>query len=154
MKEPQYKLVIHPIDYTYLQPWHIKQVNALLSSEFWDNIDISECLEYTDYSIVAMYRKMVVGGAFMTPEGYISYVVVHPEWRRAGIANFMLYHLLQLLPVRDITLHVSVNNPAMILYQKFGFKMEEFIVGFYDKYYASKSQKSTHAFFLRSKRYR
>lgn len=28
-------------------------------------------------------------------EAYISFLFVHPEWRRAGIATFMIYHLIQ-----------------------------------------------------------
>jgi len=50
---------------------------------------------------------------------------------------------------RDITLHVSPNNPAMILYQKFGFKIEEFVQNFYVNYIPEKSELSKHALFLR-----
>jgi cysteine-rich protein 2-binding protein len=52
-----------------------------------------------------------------------------------------------------MTLHVSVTNPALLLYQKFGFKTEEFIVNFYDKYMATdeKSLVSKNAFFIRLK---
>lgn len=50
---------------------------------------------------------------------------------------------------RDITLHVSPNNPAMILYQKFGFKVEEFVQNFYENYIPATSEMSKHAFFLR-----
>ena len=57
----------------------------------------------------------------------------------------------------DLTLHVSVTNPALILYQKYGFKAEEFIINFYDKYMAANSSKdssssvSKNAFFIRLK---
>eukprot|EP00126_Sphaerothecum_destruens_P009240 Sdes_comp20472_c0_seq2m14745 len=71
----------------------------------------------------------------MTPNAYITYVVVHPDWRGAGIGTFMIYHLIQTCHGKDITLHVSSTNPAMILYQKFGFKPEEYVIDFYDKYY-------------------
>lgn len=50
---------------------------------------------------------------------------------------------------RDITLHVSPNNPAMILYQKFGFKIEEFVQNFYVNYISPESGMSRHAFLLR-----
>ena len=61
---------------------------------------VSECLQYPDFSCVVLYRKCVIGFAFMVPdvmynEAYISFVFTHPEWRRAGIATFMLYHLIQ-----------------------------------------------------------
>lgn len=47
-----------------------------------------------------IFRKVVIGFAFMVPdtkynEAYISFIFTHPEWREAGIATFMLYHLIQ-----------------------------------------------------------
>lgn len=53
---------------------------------------------------------------------------------------------------KDVTLHVSASNPAMLLYQKFGFKAEEYILDFYDKYYPLESSACRHAFFLRLRR--
>jgi GNAT superfamily N-acetyltransferase len=46
------------------------------------------------------FRKVVIGFAFMVPdvkynEAYISFLFTHPEWRFAGIAKFMVYHLIQ-----------------------------------------------------------
>lgn len=73
----------------------------------------------------------------MSPSGYISYLFVHPDWEGAGIASKLLYLLISSKNglFRDITLHVAANNNnACILYQKFGFKAEQFIVNFYDKY--------------------
>lgn len=63
-------------------------------------VDLSECLQYPDFSVVVLYKKVVVGFGFMVPdvkynEAYISFLLVHPEWRRAGIATFMIYHLIQ-----------------------------------------------------------
>jgi len=91
----------------------------------------------------------VIGCGFITAEAYITYIVVHPEWRGAGIATFMLYHLIQATRDRDITLHVSVTNAAILLYQKFSFKPEEFIVDFYSKYYPENSVDCPDAFFMR-----
>lgn len=84
---------------------------------------VSECTDYPDFTVVALYKSMVVGAAFMTPEevhysnallracghsgvtdlpllplsaqAYVTYIAVHPEWRGAGIATFMMYHLIQ-----------------------------------------------------------
>ncbi|KAH3849805.1 hypothetical protein DPMN_092209 [Dreissena polymorpha] len=36
---------------------------------------------------------------------------------------------------KDVTFHCSATNNAMLLYQRFGFKPEEFILDFYDKYF-------------------
>ena len=49
----------------------------------------------------------------------------------------------------DITLHVSVSSPVVILYQKFGFKIEEYIRNFYDKYYSDEHSLSKDAFLMR-----
>lgn len=126
----------------------------------------------------------------MTPdvkyhEAYVSFIFVHPDWRRAGIATFMLYHLIQVkikddtsyliassmmrltygtklciincyifktCMGKDVTLHVSTSNPAMLMYQKFGFKPDEFILDFYDKYLPEHNTDCRHAFLLRLKR--
>ena len=150
-------VVFGSIDYCYVQPHHIPGVNALCREFFWPGIDLSECLQYPDFTCVVLYKKLIIGCAFMVPdvkcnEAYISFVIVHPDWRRAGIGSFMIYHLIQTCLGKDVTLHVSANNPAMLLYQKFGFKPERFVVGFYDRYYPSDGEHSKHAFFLRLQR--
>lgn len=146
-----------PIDYCYARPSHIPSVNAMCRDCFWPGVDLSECLQYPDFSVVALYKKVVVGFGFMVPdvkynEAYISFLLVHPEWRRAGLATFMIYHLIQTCMGKDVTLHVSASNSAMLLYQKFGFKTEEYILDFYDKYYPADSSECRHAFFLRLRR--
>eukprot|EP01104_Vermistella_antarctica_P006486 TRINITY_DN1718_c0_g1_i1.p1 TRINITY_DN1718_c0_g1~~TRINITY_DN1718_c0_g1_i1.p1 ORF type:complete len:408 (-),score=63.70 TRINITY_DN1718_c0_g1_i1:53-1276(-) len=145
-------LVNHPIDYCYFQPTHLLQVNALLSKVFWPGINVSELLDCPDHSVVATYRHLVVGCAFMNQKGYISYVAVREEWRRAGIASFMLYHLVQTNFGCDTTLHVSATNHAMLLYQRFGFKAEGFVVDFYKQFLPKDSQECPHALFLRRRR--
>ncbi|KAB1262388.1 Cysteine-rich protein 2-binding protein, partial [Camelus dromedarius] len=120
-------------------------------------VDLSECLQYPDFSVVVLYKKVIIAFGFMVPdvkynEAYISFLFVHPEWRRAGIATFMIYHLIQTCMGKDVTLHVSASNPAMLLYQKFGFKTEEYVLDFYDKYYPLESTECKHAFFLRLRR--
>ncbi|KAL7739726.1 hypothetical protein ACLKA6_012705 [Drosophila palustris] len=142
------------VDFCYVRPQHIPAVNALLQSVFWPGIDVSECLTYPDYSVVALYKKLVVGCGFLVPdvgynEAYISFMAVRHNWQRSGIASFMLYHLIQTCMSKDITLHVSASNSAVMLYQKFGFKIEEVILDFYDKYLPIDSKQSRNAFFLR-----
>jgi len=55
---------------------------------------------------------------------------------------------------KDVTLHVSASNPAMLLYQKFGFKAKELVLDFYDKYLPAESTECRHAYFLRLRRWR
>ncbi|KAI9584007.1 cysteine-rich protein 2-binding protein [Glossina fuscipes] len=143
-----------PVDYCYVRPNHIAAVNALLQTMFWPGIDMSECLSYPDFSVVALYRKLIIGCGFLVPdvgfnEAYISFMAVRPGWQRSGVATFMLYHLIQTCMTKDITLHVSATNPAVVLYQKFGFKIEEIILDFYEKYLPMDSKHSRNAFFLR-----
>ncbi|KAJ3001138.1 Cysteine-rich protein 2-binding protein [Thoreauomyces humboldtii] len=61
----------------------------------------------------------------------------------------MLFHLIRTASGKDITLHVSANNKAMLLYQRLGFKPEEFIVGFYHKYLPAESTACKNALFVR-----
>ncbi|KAJ1975744.1 hypothetical protein H4R35_003012 [Dimargaris xerosporica] len=146
------QLYRYPIDYCYFQRCHLAQVNALLSRAFWPDIDMSEALLSPEYSVIVLYKRLVIGCAFMTPDAYLTYITVAPGWEGAGIGSFMLYHLNQVSVGKDITLHVSANNPAMILYQGYGFKPEQFIVNFYDKYLPEDSRLSKNAFLLRLRR--
>ena len=146
-----------PIQYCYLQEHHVPVVNSLIQEHFWPGVDVSECTQYPDFTVVALYGHLMIGCGFLTPdvkpcEAYISFLLVHPDFQRAGIATFMLYHLIQTCMGKDVTLHCSVDNPAILLYQKFGFKVEEFCLDFYDKYYPVKHHLSKHAFFMRLKR--
>ncbi|XP_046424071.1 cysteine-rich protein 2-binding protein isoform X1 [Neodiprion fabricii] len=157
-KNPEWKFSKEaPIDYSYVRPQHIPAINSLCSQFFWPGIDLTECLQYPDFSCVVLYKKLVIGFAVLVPdvgynEAYISFFVTRPEWRRVGIGTFMLYHLIQTCMGKDVTLHVSATNPALILYQKFGFKVEEFIQDFYDKYIPPNSRDCRHALFLRLSR--
>ncbi|XP_063616973.1 cysteine-rich protein 2-binding protein isoform X2 [Cydia splendana] len=151
-KVPDYKLPPHAsIDYSYVRPHHIAAVNNLCAQFFWPGIDLTEALEYPEFSCVVTYKRLIIGCAFLVPAdvAYISFILVRPEWRRAGIATFMLYHLLQTCTGKDVTLHVSPTNPSIFLYQKFGFKVEELVQDFYEKYYDIDYKGCRHALFLR-----
>lgn len=67
--------------------------------------------------------------------------------------SVLLCAFLQTCMGKDITLHVSASNPAMLLYQKFGFKAEELVLDFYDKYLPAESTECRHAYFLRLRRW-
>ena len=141
------------LDFCYLQEHHMPAVNSLVSRFFWP-VDLTECLQYPDFTCVVLYGKLLIGCAFMTPdvkvnEAYISFLLVHPDFQRSGIGRIMLYHLIQSCFGKDVTLHVSVDNPAMILYQRFGFKAEKFCLDFYERYYPPQHYLSKHAYFMR-----
>ncbi|KAG1743091.1 hypothetical protein EDB19DRAFT_1700035 [Suillus lakei] len=162
-----------PIRYVSLQPSHLRQVHELLARVFWDGIDgllcplmfticspmlftVSDLLQSSPErcSVIAVYGKIVIGAALLSSpqEAYITYLAVRAGWHNSQVATTMLYHLIALNPHRDITLHVAANNPAMLLYNRFGFKAEEFITGFYEDYLDSQSRASMNAFRLRLRR--
>ena len=69
-------------------------------------------------NISIIFRKVVIAFAFMVPdvkynEAYISFIFTHPEWRGAGIAKFMLYHLIQVNVFYYellLTIRMYINN--------------------------------------------
>uniref|UniRef100_UPI00358F1E8F cysteine-rich protein 2-binding protein isoform X2 n=1 Tax=Myxine glutinosa TaxID=7769 RepID=UPI00358F1E8F len=146
-----------PVDFCYVRLSHIPAANALCQQFFWPGIDLSDCLQYPDFSVVVLYRRLVIGFGCLVPdvrpgEAYISFLLVHPEWRHVGIGTFMIYHLLQTCMGKDVCLHVSASNPAMLLYQRFGFKAEELVLDFYEQYLPPESSECRHAFLLRLRR--
>ena len=58
---------------------------------------MTESLEYPEFSVIAMYKRLVVGVALMTPTGYISYFLVHPDFRHSNIGSIMLFNLIQVI---------------------------------------------------------
>ncbi|KAJ7600926.1 hypothetical protein C8J56DRAFT_21755 [Mycena floridula] len=149
--QPEEKVA--PITYTYLQACHLPQVHDLLSRVFWSGIDVTDSLDYSPErcTVVAVYNRLVVGVAIMSSprETYITYLAVRHGWDNSQIATAMVYHLIQINPTKDISLHVSTNSAAMLLYNRFGFKAEEFIAGFYSAYLDPDSRASKNAFRLR-----
>lgn len=101
---------------------------------------VSDSLEYSPErcTVVACYKKLVVGVAILSSpqETYITYLAVRAGWDKAQVAKLvlcqgprfevaficifsfrtMLFHIIRMNPKRDITLHVSANNSAMVSY--------------------------------------
>ncbi|GFY48008.1 cysteine-rich protein 2-binding protein [Trichonephila inaurata madagascariensis] len=147
-----------PINYCYVRPQHIPGINALCHEFFWPGIDVSECLQYPDFSCVVLYKKLIIGFAFLVPdvkynEAYVTFIFCHPEWQRSGIGSSMLYYLVQTCKGKDVTLHVPASSTAISLYCGIDFEIEQFIHNFYDKYLPPNSKECRHAYFLRLSRY-
>ena len=143
----------HTVDFCYLQEHHLPAVNNFVTHFFWP-VDLSECLQYPDFTCVVLYGKLVIGCGFMTPdvkvnEAYISFLLVHPDFQRCSIGKIILYHMIQSCMGKDVTLHVSVDNPAMLLYQTMGFKAEHYCLDFYRHYYPEGHYLSKNAYFMR-----
>ncbi|XP_074027287.1 cysteine-rich protein 2-binding protein isoform X1 [Leptinotarsa decemlineata] len=141
------------VDFVYVQPDLIPALNNLCNQFFWPGIDLTETLKYPEYSCVVLYRRLIVGFAFMVPvkfkENYMPFIFTRPHWRNCGIGQFMIYHLMQVCMGKDITLHVPTDNPAIILFKKYGCQIENHVEGFYDKYLGVDMKKPKHAFFCR-----
>ena len=98
-----------PIEYVTLERSHLPQVHDILTRAFWTGIDgmsplcgsmsllnnplVSDSLDYSPErcTIVAMYKKMVVGVALLSSpqETYITYLAVKPGWDNAQIATLV-----------------------------------------------------------------
>ncbi|HHV50732.1 MAG TPA: ribosomal protein S18-alanine N-acetyltransferase [Clostridiales bacterium] len=77
-----------------------------------------------------------IGMHHILDEGAIANIVVHPGYRRKGVATRLLNEVIDYAKRHDIkrlTLEVRVSNaPAIALYKKMGFKMDGIRPGFYD----------------------
>lgn len=69
-------------------------------------------------------------------EGAIANLVIHPGYRRQGIASALLQQAIHYAKRHDLsrlTLEVRVSNePAIALYQQYGFELDGVRPGFYD----------------------
>lgn len=149
------------IDFCYVREEHIRPINTLVEEHFWPNINMAECLLYPEFTVVALYKKLVVGLGAMVPhpskpnETYITFLATRRHWQQAGIGSFMLYHLIATCQSAHITLHCSVSRmDALNLYFKFGFKVQCVVLNFYKPYLCSHPDvdMSPHAYCLKYSR--
>ena len=127
---------VPPLRYRRLTAGFVDGVNRLLIDQFWPGIDASVCLVHPELTCVATFRRTIVGCALLSPEGYLSYVAVSPLWRGRCIASKLIVLAVESLPKGvEVTLHVSPSNTsALLLYQRLGFKIDRWLVGFYRGY--------------------
>ena len=93
-------------------------------------------LEDELYNRNAWYRVITFEGAIagyagmwkILDEGHITNVAIHPHYQRKGLATLLMQDLIDHAAssaIQAITLEVRVsNNPAIKLYESFGFKTE------------------------------
>jgi [ribosomal protein S18]-alanine N-acetyltransferase len=77
-----------------------------------------------------------VGLMFVLDEGYISNVAVAPEYRRRGVADALIYALIEREKdtLSFLTLEVRESNlPAISLYSKHGFRTVGTRRNYYDR---------------------
>lgn len=114
----------------------LDQIEDILESDFDDfwnaSIFKQELQNENSYYLVAILDGEVVGFAgymLILDEADITNVVVRKDMRNRGIATKLLERLLDLIEpmskIELITLEVNENNePAIKLYEKFGFNQE------------------------------
>jgi ribosomal protein S18 acetylase RimI-like enzyme len=108
-------------------------------------------LDWPEYTIVVLYKNQVIAAAFMEPTGYITYIAVDYGWQKSGIGTKMLTMLAKRLPQTNLTLHLSVTNPAINLFQRIGFKTQCVISAFYAHLMETENRSSRSAFFMKLK---
>ena len=99
----------------FSSPWTAQQLKSQLKNEQ------HEFIAATAGERVLAY----VGMMYILDEGYISNVAVAPEYRRCGIGDALIEHLMEIsnnLKLSFVTLEVRASNAAAIaLYSKHGF---------------------------------
>ena len=112
--------------------FEISEIERLCFSEPWSQRSLELLLRDGNFGVVAIDGGKVVGYAGVIsakPEGEITNVATHPDFRRNGIGEGILEYMKALAPTRDIdSLFLEVrrsNEAARRLYEKVGF----FVVG-------------------------
>ncbi|MBQ2897260.1 MAG: ribosomal protein S18-alanine N-acetyltransferase [Clostridia bacterium] len=115
-------------DLCFESPWSLKSFKSELSNPL-------------AVYFVALMGEQVIGYCgywWVFDEGQITNIAVHPDYRKMGIASKLMDEMVKKCSVTDVyslTLEVRVSNkPAILLYEKYGFKK----VGLRPKYYDNK----------------
>lgn len=84
---------------------------------------------FEESAIVVVELGDKVAGFAGSRGSFITWLFVHPEYRRAGVASALLRDLLASLE-RPVHLNVAASNiPARTLYERFGFQIEREFMG-------------------------
>jgi ribosomal-protein-alanine N-acetyltransferase len=119
----------------------LAELDALCFSDPWTREGLkAELASDTACFAVAVLDGRAVGCAGMhcvCGECYIDKVAVHPDFRRQGIAQALVQHLIDYAVKQNsefITLEVRQSNaPAIALYKKLGFEPVGVRPGFYSE---------------------
>ncbi|MGA2134697.1 MAG: ribosomal protein S18-alanine N-acetyltransferase [Bryobacteraceae bacterium] len=126
------------------RPWHLTPVlrieRASFGREAWPRGDFLEYRrECRDWFVVAKLGGRIAGYMIACPEkrgAEIASIAVHPDYRRRGVADALMRHMLGVLEaagVRRVELMVRVDNPAAVkLYRSLGFRRLRVDPGYYD----------------------
>lgn len=111
---------------SFKTPW----LRASFENELLMN-NLARYMVCTEDGMIAGY----IGCWHIVDEGHITNIAVHPNFRRQGIGKLLIEELMRYArseKIESLTLEVRVTNePAIKLYQSFGFKS----AGVRPKYY-------------------
>lgn len=111
-------------------PWSERAYRLELTENPAAHLFVAAKKKYTNEYILGY-----IGYWFIVDEAHISTLAVHPSERRTGIGEGLLIHAMEdaeSIGAEVVTLEVrSSNQPAITLYQKFGFEIVGRRPGYY-----------------------
>lgn len=133
-------IIISPMHTDHLED--LAELESLTFSRPWSYDALAEELQnplavfYVAEAVDTEHAVGYIGMHHILDEGAIANVVVHPGYRRRGIASALIGEAVEYADNHDITrltLEVRVSNkPAIALYKSLGFKRDGIRPGFYD----------------------
>lgn len=120
------------IDLCKLRPEWLPALTRFLRTAFWPGITIYDSLDYPELCVLAMYNKhLIIGAGLMNPNGQISFLAIHPEWRSKSLAkrilNYLTNHAQKRLDCPSVSLVMPIDSPALITCQKLGFRLASYL---------------------------
>lgn len=116
----------------------VAEIERLCFSEPWSEKSLELLMRDTNFGLVALCEGRVaayVGVISVAPEGEITNVATHPDFRRRGLASELLERLKKEASERGIeSIFLEVrrsNTAARALYEKQGFEVIGERKGFY-----------------------
>ncbi len=134
------------MNFSPLEYKHLKQMVEIEREAFdtpWSEIMFIPEVEAENahYIVGTTGDKVICYGGFhkVLDEGHITNIVVRDTFRRMGIGKYLLTQLIdkaKSLDIKYLTLEVKVTNePAIKMYEKFGFKASGLRKRYYNNMY-------------------
>jgi len=120
--------------------WVLEIERVSFSAPWSEAAFLQEIQKHYSLSRIGEFRHYIVGYIcvnYLFDEGHILNLAVHPDFRRQGVASFLMKDVLKTLKekgCRFFYLEVRVSNfAAKTFYERLGFR----IVAFRKRYYVS-----------------